>query len=184
MALREQRIRTALEQHGPASAAGDLDVKRDICQENAVCEYPQSGETNTRQGKSKEPERTSPRPPRWSHRPPHQLLRKSLGTEYVISYEGTPVSTVSIMECRRETQYFGGPFDAPSVASPMGRAKADGIFSIRVGERLPQAVQDIAICGLENLLPAQTKCSSNREIPNLKDVGPADGARLARFCQS
>jgi hypothetical protein len=44
MAMTEQQIRTALEQHGPASAAGDLDAERDIYQENAVCEYPQSGE--------------------------------------------------------------------------------------------------------------------------------------------
>ena len=44
MAMREQQIRTALEQHGSASAAGDLDAERDIFQENAVCEYPQSGE--------------------------------------------------------------------------------------------------------------------------------------------
>jgi hypothetical protein len=43
MALREQQIRTA-KQHGSASAAGDLDAERDIYQENAVCEYPQSDE--------------------------------------------------------------------------------------------------------------------------------------------
>jgi hypothetical protein len=40
-------------------------------------------------------------------------------TEYVINYQAKPVFTVSIMEfengkCRRETQYFGAPFDAPS----------------------------------------------------------------------
>ena len=44
MAMREQQIRTALEQHGSASAGGDLDAERDIHQENAVCEYLQSGE--------------------------------------------------------------------------------------------------------------------------------------------
>ena len=44
MPMREQQIQTALEQHGSASAAGDLDAERDIYQENAVCEYPQSGE--------------------------------------------------------------------------------------------------------------------------------------------
>ena len=44
MAMRQQQPRTALEQHGSASAAGDLDAERDICQENVVCEYPQSGE--------------------------------------------------------------------------------------------------------------------------------------------
>ena len=44
MAMREQQIRTALEQHGSASAVSDLDAEHDIYQENAVCEYPQSGE--------------------------------------------------------------------------------------------------------------------------------------------
>jgi hypothetical protein len=39
IAMREPQIRTALEQHGSASAAGDLDAERDIYQENAVCEY-------------------------------------------------------------------------------------------------------------------------------------------------
>ena len=44
MAMREQQIRTALEQHGSASAAGDPDAERDIYQKNAICECPQSGE--------------------------------------------------------------------------------------------------------------------------------------------
>ena len=44
MAMREQQIRAVLEQHWSASAAGDLDAEHDIYQENAVCEYPQSGE--------------------------------------------------------------------------------------------------------------------------------------------
>jgi hypothetical protein len=40
-------------------------------------------------------------------------------TEYVITYEGKRVYTVSIMEFRdgkvaRETQYFADPFDAPA----------------------------------------------------------------------
>jgi hypothetical protein len=42
--MREQQIRTVLGQHGSASAAGDLDAEGDIYEENAVCEYPQSGE--------------------------------------------------------------------------------------------------------------------------------------------
>jgi len=40
-------------------------------------------------------------------------------SEYVISYDGHPVYTVSIMEFRdckvaRETQYFTDPFEPPS----------------------------------------------------------------------
>ena len=40
-------------------------------------------------------------------------------TEYIITYQGTPAYTVSIMEFREdkvvhETQYFADPFDAPA----------------------------------------------------------------------
>ena len=40
-------------------------------------------------------------------------------TEYVITYDGRPVHTVSIMEFRdgkvaRETQYFADPFEPPA----------------------------------------------------------------------
>jgi len=40
-------------------------------------------------------------------------------TEYVITYEGRPVDTVSIMEFRdgkiaHETQYFADPFEPPA----------------------------------------------------------------------
>jgi hypothetical protein len=40
-------------------------------------------------------------------------------SEYVISYDGRPVYTVSIMEFRegkvaRETQYFADPFEPPA----------------------------------------------------------------------
>jgi hypothetical protein len=51
--MREQQIRTVLEQHGSGSAAGDLGAERDIYQENAVCEYPQSGERIHRKEKLK-----------------------------------------------------------------------------------------------------------------------------------
>lgn len=53
------------------------------------------------------------------------MVRRMVGeselwvTEYVITYEGKPVYTVSIMQFRdgkvsHETQYFADPFDAPA----------------------------------------------------------------------
>jgi len=53
----------------------------------------------------------------------HFSIRRILGsagvwvTEYVITYDGTPSFTVSVMEFRdgkvsRETQFFGDPFPA------------------------------------------------------------------------
>ena len=119
MAINEQQIRAALEQHWSASAAGDLAAEHEIYQENAICEYPQSGEQihgreNLKNLRGHHPGRPSG----------FTVLRISGSgnlwvTEYLINYEGKPVYTVSIMEfenekCRRETQYFCDPFDAPS----------------------------------------------------------------------
>jgi hypothetical protein len=119
MATREQQIRAALEQHWSASAAGDLGAEHDIYEENAVCEYPQSGERICGRENLKNLRGHHP------GRPAGFTVRRISGsgnlwvTEYMINYEGKPVYTVSIMEfekgkCRRETQYFSDPFDAPS----------------------------------------------------------------------
>ena len=40
----EEEIRAALESHWSASAAGDQDAEHDIYADNAICDYPQSGE--------------------------------------------------------------------------------------------------------------------------------------------
>jgi hypothetical protein len=117
--VREEQIRATLEQHWSASAAGDLDAEHDIYQENAVCEYPQSGERILGKENLKSLRGHHP------GRPSGFSVRRMSGsgnlwvTEYVIDYQGKPVYTVSIMEfeegkCRREIQYFSDPFDAPS----------------------------------------------------------------------
>jgi hypothetical protein len=119
MATSEQQIRATLEHHWSASAAGDLDAEHDIYQDNAICEYPQSGERIHGKNNLKSLRGHHP------GRPGGFAVRRISGsgnlwvTEYVIDYKGKPVYTVSIMEfeegkCCRETQYFGDPFDAPS----------------------------------------------------------------------
>jgi hypothetical protein len=119
MNMTEQQIRTALDQHWSASAAGDLDAEHDIYQENAICDYPQSGERIHGRDNLKSLRGHHP------GRPSGFNVRRISGaenlwvTEYVINYQAKPVFTVTIMEfengkCRRETQYFGAPFDAPS----------------------------------------------------------------------
>ena len=119
MTPEEQQIRATLEHHWSASASGDLGAEHDIYEENAVCEYPQSGERilgreNLKNLRGHHPGRPSG----------FGVLRISGSgnlwvTEYVIHYAAKPVYTVSIMEfekgkCRRETQYFADPFHAPS----------------------------------------------------------------------
>jgi ketosteroid isomerase-like protein len=117
--MHSQSIRTAIERHWSASAAGDLDAEHDIYRDDAVCEYPQSGEVihgrdNLQALRSHHP-----------GRPSGFTVRRIVGegplwvSEYVITYQGKPVHTVSIMEFRdgkvsRETQYFADPFDAPA----------------------------------------------------------------------
>jgi hypothetical protein len=112
----DQDTRAALEQHWAASDAGDFETEHDIYLDDAVLEYPQSGErirgrrniqiTRTLQANKK-----------------RFQVRRILGgddlwiTEYILTYDDQPSYTVSIMEFRdgkvaRETQYFGDPFEA------------------------------------------------------------------------
>jgi len=42
--VKDLQIRAALEGHWTASAAGDQDAEHEICNDDAVVEYPQSGE--------------------------------------------------------------------------------------------------------------------------------------------
>ena len=117
--MEEQNIRMAIDLHWAASAAGDLVAEHEIYYDDAVCEYPQSGEVihgrqNLQALRSHHP-----------GRPSGFAVRRIVGegnlwvTEYVITYEGQRAYTVSIMEFRdgkvsHETQYFADPFDAPA----------------------------------------------------------------------
>lgn len=116
--MAEQDIRRALDQHWAASAAGDLQAEHDIYHDDAVCEYPQSGEVIHG--------RRNLQALRGHHpgRPSGFAIRRIVGegnlwvTEYVINYGDKQAYTVSMMEFRgdkvaHETQYFADPFDAP-----------------------------------------------------------------------
>src|ERR1700723_383000 len=115
---RDQVIRAALDRHWAASAASDFETEHLIYHEDAVLDYPQSGE-RTRGRKNIQAQRSSqPNKKRFT-------IRGIIGsgdfwvTEYVLTYDGKPSYTVSIMEFRgdkvaRETQYFADPFPAPA----------------------------------------------------------------------
>src|SRR6201993_4985571 len=116
-AARDQVIRAALDQHWTASDASDFETEHLIYHEDAVLEYPQSGE-RTRSRRNIQGQRASqPSNKRFS-------VRRIIGrgdlwiTEFILTYDGKPSYTVSIMEFRddkvaRETQYFADPFVAP-----------------------------------------------------------------------
>jgi len=115
----EGRIRAALNAHWQASAAGDADAEHDIYADDAICDYPQSGERilgrrNLQALRSHHP-----------GKPSGFKVRRVLGhgglwiTEYTIAYQGRLSYTVSLMEFRNgkvihETQYFADPFEAPA----------------------------------------------------------------------
>jgi len=110
----DREIRALLDRHWAASDANDLEAEHEIYRDDAVLEYPQSGERirgrlNVQRARAAQPNRK------------RFMVRRIVGagnlwvTEYILTYDGRPSYTVSIMEflegkVARETQYFGDPF--------------------------------------------------------------------------
>jgi len=112
--MNDQEIKRALDQHWAASGAYDFEEEHQIYLDDAVLEYPQSGERISGRYKIQASRTAQPNKKRFD-------VRRIVGsgdlwvTEYVLTYDGKPSYTVSIMEFRdgkvvRETQYFGDPF--------------------------------------------------------------------------
>jgi len=125
--MNDQTLRAALQRHWDASDANDFEAEHDIYHEDAVLHYPQSGERIRGRRNIQESRFVQPNKKRFT-------VRRMIGsgnlwvTEFVLSYDGKPSYTVSIMEFRdgkvaNETQYFADPFDpAPSRAHLVERA--------------------------------------------------------------
>ena len=115
---RDQEIRAALDQHWAASNAGDFETEHRIYREDAVLEYPQSGERT--RGRSNILNQRASQPSKKQFTVQRIIGSGNLWiTEYILSYDGKPSYTVSIMEfsgdkVARETQYFSDPFVAPA----------------------------------------------------------------------
>jgi len=108
-------VEAALRRHWAASDANDFAAEHDIYRDDAVLEYPQSGERirgrhNIQASRSAQPNVK------------HFEVRRIVGsgelwlTELVMTYDGRPFYTVSIMEFSgtevvRETQYFTEAFE-------------------------------------------------------------------------
>jgi len=115
---RDQEIRAALDQHWAASDANDFETEHLIYHEDAVLDYPQSGERTRGRSNIQGQRASQPSQKRFK-------VRRIIGgadlwiTELILTYDGKPSYTVSIMEFRgdkvaRETQYFADPFVAPA----------------------------------------------------------------------
>lgn len=114
-----EQNRKALDAHWQASAAEDWDAEHEIYADDAICDYPQSGERilgrkNLQALRSHHP-----------GKPSGFKIKRMVGsgnlwvTEYTINYQQGLAFTVSIMEFRdgkvvHETQYFTDPFEAPA----------------------------------------------------------------------
>jgi hypothetical protein len=113
--MAEKEIREALDRHWAASDANDFEVEHDIYREDAVLEYPQSGE-RIRGWRNIQASRTAqPNSKRFKVR--HVIGSGNLWvTEFILTYDGEPSYSVSIMEfldgrVARESQYFGDKFE-------------------------------------------------------------------------
>ena len=111
----DREIREALDRHRAASDANDFDVEHDIHREDALLEYPQSGERIRGRRNIQASRRAQPNRKRFR-------VRRIVGagdlwvTEFILAYDGRPSYSVSVMEfvdgkVARETQYFADPFE-------------------------------------------------------------------------
>jgi hypothetical protein len=111
----DRAVRAALERHWDASDRSDFEIEHDIYRDDAVLDYPQSGERIRGRQHIQESRTVQPNTKRFT-------VRRMTGsgdlwvTEFVLSYDGIPSYVVSIMEFRdglvaRETQYFAERFD-------------------------------------------------------------------------
>jgi hypothetical protein len=116
--IQDEQIRAALDQHWAASDANDFETEHLIYHEDAVLDYPQSGERTRGRANIQKQRAIQPSNKRFS-------VRRIVGsgelwvTEFILTYDAKPSYTVSIMEFRgvkvaRETQYFADPFVAPA----------------------------------------------------------------------
>jgi hypothetical protein len=108
-------IRNALDRHWAASDVNDFEVEHDIYRDDAMLEYPQSGERIRGRRNIQASRTVQPNSKRFA-------VRRIVGsgdlwvTEFILTYDGVPSYTVSVMEFLdgkvvRETQYFGDPFE-------------------------------------------------------------------------
>jgi hypothetical protein len=124
---RDARTRTAIEEHWRASERGDSEAEHAIYAADAILDYPQSGERFRGRATICEQRDGNPASRHFT------VVRISGGgslwtSECVITYDGAPSYSVSIMEfvgqqVAHETQYFADPFPPPAsragLAEPM-----------------------------------------------------------------
>jgi hypothetical protein len=113
--MRDDDVQATLRRHWTASDANDFATEHQIYRDDAILDYPQSGERirgrhNIQASRTAQPNTK------------HFTVRRMLGegdlwiTELVMTYDSQPFFVVSIMEFEgaqvvHETQYFSDPFE-------------------------------------------------------------------------
>jgi hypothetical protein len=126
----DQAIPEALQRHWQASDANDFAAEHAIYHDDAVLDYPQSGERIRGRHNIQQSRTVQPNAKRFT-------VRRIVGSgdlwvsEFVLTYDGVPSYVVSIMQFRdglvaHETQYFAAPF-------------APGTSRAHLVERMPSA---------------------------------------------
>jgi hypothetical protein len=122
----EADYRARVQEHWDASERGDGDTEHAIYAVDAILDYPQSGERF--RGRSTIQAQRGGHP---AER--HFIVRRILGSgelwvsECVITYDGVPTNSVSVMEfsdgfVSHETQYFADPFPASPARAELAEA--------------------------------------------------------------
>ncbi|MHB2205378.1 nuclear transport factor 2 family protein [Methylobacterium sp. CM6257] len=123
--MEDRDIRAALNRHSAASDANDFEEEHRIYREDAVLVCPQSGERIRGRENIRLSRTVQLNQKRFA-------IRRIIGTgdlwitEYVLTYDGRPSYTVSIMgfadgKVARETQYFTNAFE-PGASRAVGQA--------------------------------------------------------------
>src|SRR5262245_50846919 len=116
-AMENKDIRAALDRHWAASDANNFDEEHQIYREDAVLEYPQSGERIRGRRNIQASRFAQPNKKRFT-------VRRILGiadlwvTEFVLTYDGQPSYSVSIMEFKWDAQAAMNQSKARSISEP------------------------------------------------------------------
>ena len=153
----DQAVRTALQRHWDASDANDFDAEHEIYHEDAVLDYPQSGERirgrhNIQQSRFLQPNRK------------RFTVRRMIGggdlwvTEFVLTYDGVPSYTVSIMEFRdglvaQRDAIFRRPFRPCALARASGGTRCEHVSDAALRPASP----------LTRRCPAAPHCSASAD---------------------
>jgi len=113
--MEDREIRAALDRHWAASDINDFETEHEIYREDAVLDYPQSGERIRGRRNIQSSRAAQPNSKRFT-------VKRITGcgdlwvSEYILTYDGQPSYTVSLMQfvdgqVAHETQYFADPFE-------------------------------------------------------------------------